>query len=83
MQGIWKHNEKKAEEMDKVKVLDLVRQVCNYEAETPKNEEEAKEIATSSFLNPYTGASTVMTRCKHYSHLSCLEKYKLQQEDGD
>lgn len=33
----------------------------------------------SGYLNEYTGAGSVVTNCKHHSHLSCLRKYYLEQ----
>lgn len=28
-----------------------------------------------AFLNAYTGNGSIVTRCKHYAHLSCLNKF--------
>lgn len=68
------------------KVLDLVRQVCNYSGtEGGESEEDQdslfdEEDLQNRYLNPRTGASSVLTHCKHYSHRSCLAKYKQEQE---
>lgn len=49
-----------------LKQLDLVKQISNS--------------GDNTFLNKYTGASSVVSHCKHYSHVSCLKNYRLQQE---
>lgn len=60
-----------------------MKQVCNYKilnsADEGVNLFEQEDLQ-NKFLNPFTGACSVMSQCKHYGHISCVAKYKVQQE---
>jgi len=49
----------------KLKKSDIVKMVCNG--------------GSQSFLNEHTGAGSVVSNCKHYSHISCLRKYYIEK----
>lgn len=56
-----------------LKPLRLVDEICNR---LPQDEVEYQNQALSTtFMNPETGSSSIMSNCKHFSHLECLRKF--------
>ena len=59
-----------------LKPLRLVEELCNR---LPSNEVQySNQALHTTFMNPETGSSSILTNCKHYSHVECLRKYHLQ-----
>ena len=65
------------QDLSKTQFVDQMMSSLQDAVNKPHSNELPLVKETGSFLNLYNGSGGVVTRCKHYSHLSCLNKYRL------
>lgn len=56
-------------------IEDIMRQELTKQRSKQVEELELIKEAGLTFMNPYSGSGAVITNCRHYSHVKCLNHY--------